>query len=86
MANKVVQYRYYGRGNDNNYPLEETSARFCKGDVFLETLPILQLGIQTMPGTKFYVNAGDDPIIIGSTGIYELDLQNKWTLYIKKNL
>ena len=77
MANKVVQYRYYGRGNDNNYPLEETSARFCKGDVFLETLPILQLGIQTMPGTKFYVNVGDDPIIIGSTGIYELDLQNK---------
>lgn len=77
MANKVTQYRYYKAGHDNNWPLDGTSQKFCRGDIFLETLPILQLGIQTMPGTKFYVNTGDDPIIIGSTGIYELDLQNK---------
>jgi hypothetical protein len=37
-------------------------------------VPILQLGIQSIPGTYFYLNGGLDPIIIGSTGIYELDL------------
>jgi hypothetical protein len=28
-----------------------------------------------LPGTKFYLNNSADPIIIGSTGIYELDLE-----------
>lgn len=36
---------------------------------------ITQLGIQTLPGIKFYLNDGVDPIIVGSTGIYELDLE-----------
>lgn len=77
MANKVIQYRYYGEGNRNNYPTDVDSSQYVSGDVFLETLPILQLGIQTVPGTQFYLNGSPDPIIIGSTGIYELDLQNK---------
>ena len=38
-------------------------------------MPILQLGIQALPGTKFYLNGSNNPIIIGNTGIYELDLQ-----------
>ncbi|MBO7535626.1 MAG: hypothetical protein J6T34_00605, partial [Bacilli bacterium] len=37
-------------------------------------LPIVQLGVQCLPGTKFYLNNSSDPIIIGSTGIYEIDL------------
>jgi hypothetical protein len=28
-----------------------------------------------LPGTKFYLNDGKTPIIIGSTGIYEIDLE-----------
>jgi hypothetical protein len=28
-----------------------------------------------LPGTKFYVNGSNNPIIIGNTGIYELNLQ-----------
>jgi hypothetical protein len=28
-----------------------------------------------LPGTKFYLNNGLTPIIIGPTGIYELDLE-----------
>ena len=40
-------------------------------------VPILQLGIQSIPGTYFYLNGGLDPIIIGSTGIYELDLSGE---------
>lgn len=27
-----------------------------------------------MPGVKFYLNNGTTPIMVGSTGIYELDL------------
>lgn len=77
MANKVTQYRYYGNGHPNNYPLNVLSSRFVSGEVFSDILPIFQLGIQTLPGTKFYLNGSPDPIIIGSTGIYELDLQNK---------
>jgi len=29
-----------------------------------------------MPGVKFYLNNEDDPIIIGASGIFELDLLN----------
>jgi hypothetical protein len=28
-----------------------------------------------LPGTKFYLNDGINPIIVGSTGIYEVDLE-----------
>ena len=77
MANKVTQYRYYGEKNANNSPKDVTRKNFISGEVFSNTLPILQLGIQTLPGTKFFLNNGKDPIIVGSTGIYELDLQNK---------
>jgi hypothetical protein len=38
-------------------------------------MPISQLGIQSLPGTKFYLNNSNDPIIIGHTGIYELNLE-----------
>jgi predicted nucleic acid-binding Zn-ribbon protein len=29
-----------------------------------------------MPGVKFYLNNSIEPIIIGSTGIYELNVEN----------
>ena len=44
------------------------------GSVFSNYLPILQLGIQTIPGVKFYVNNSETPVIVGATGIYELDV------------
>ena len=30
-----------------------------------------------MPGTRFYLNNAVEPVVIGSTGIYELDLNNE---------
>ena len=77
MANKVIQYRYYNDGNLNNFPSKATGNLFTSGTAFSETIPILQLGIQSLPGTKFKLNNSVDPIIIGSTGIYELNLDNK---------
>ena len=76
MANKIIQYRYYSDENPNNYPVNSVYKDYVQGVIFAQTMPILQLGIQTIPGAKFRLNTGD-PIIIGSTGIYELDLNNK---------
>lgn len=89
MAYKVKQFRYY---NDKSSEVTEskrnqpttldgtttliTSEHYVNGDVFGKNFPVTQLGIQALPGTKFYLNEAVDPVIIGATGIYELDLTN----------
>jgi len=46
------------------------------GNIFTNYTPITQLGIQTLPGVKFYLNKRENgAIIVGYTGIYELDLE-----------
>ena len=85
MAYKVKQFRYY---NDEssitglNQPsalqknsISVTSDHYISGELFGTCYPVLQLGVQAMPGTKFYLNESIEPIIIGSTGIYELELE-----------
>lgn len=85
MAYKVKQFRYYNDGSsesNRNQPsvtddgVAITSAHYVNGSVFGVCFPVLQLGIQGLPGTRFYLNEAVDPIIIGQTGIYELDLTN----------
>lgn len=83
MANKIKQFRYYNEGN--TYTSSNQPARYggrlvsyhdyVTGDVFADYLPIQKLGIQTIPGTKFYLNQGLEPIYVGNTGIFELDLR-----------
>jgi hypothetical protein len=34
------------------------------------------LGIQGRPGTMMFLNGQEYPIVIGETGIFEIDLQN----------
>ena len=75
LANKVKQYRFYSSGAAENQPSRATATAFASGSVF-NTLPTTQLGVQSLPGTKCYLNEGAEPILIGSTGIYELDLNN----------
>ena len=88
MARAIHQFRFYSDSSseERNEPsgVDYISAggmqAFSTGSLFDGTkggkkyVPILQLGIQSIPGTYFYLNGGLDPIIIGSTGIYELDL------------
>ena len=82
MARAVRQYRYYGE-DGNSYPRKNQP----QGEINIETLSegtvffseenlgsIIPLGIQTLPGTKFYINNAKKPIIVGATGIYELEL------------
>ena len=45
-----------------------------------ENVKAFQIGIQALPGTKFRFNNSDGEIIIGSTGIYELDLKGLATI------
>lgn len=81
MARAVHQFRFYKNSNaeERNEPsgtaFDAVSGAegFANGDVFKEYYPFYQLGIQTLPGTMIYLNGSEDPVVIGSTGIYELD-------------
>lgn len=75
MAKKVKQIRYYSDDNTSNYG-GPTYRNLISGSVFTPYIPMVQLGIQTLPGVKFYLNGSTNPVIVGSTGIYELDVQN----------
>lgn len=46
-----------------------------KYNLLREYGPVSHLGIQGEPGVIFYLNNSEDPIAIGSTGIYELNLE-----------
>lgn len=75
MAKKIKQIKYYPHktgGTTENI----TSASLSNGNAFASYLPIVQLGIQTMPGVVFRLNGANNPIIVGSTGIYELNVSD----------
>lgn len=78
MANAVKQFRYYSDADmAKNQPSDVGGEGYYSGNVFHNYFPILQLGVQSLPGTMFYLNNAPDPIIIGRTGIYELDLEEE---------
>lgn len=84
----ITQFRFFGDENsvfntkdeDAIYHLMDnntdgiTMSDLISGDAFKNHYPIIQLGIQSLPGLRFTINSNFDPIIIGATGIYELDL------------
>ena len=96
MVKKVKQFRFFGDVNsafnalndngvlsqlDTNEPEDLTSSYLISGDkIFGDYYPIIQLGIQGVPGTKFYLNGNLDPIFLGASGIFELDLTNSSTM------
>lgn len=75
---KIAQVRYNSASDIPNYPNRFEEDEFIQklqdGSMFQEYYPITQLGIQSLPGTEFIVNGGDNTVIIGATGIYDLDL------------
>ena len=82
MANKVIQVRYYSDNDKTNtYPGDVNRFRLITGEAFDSYTPILQLGIQTIPGTKFYINKKvTEPIYVGQSGVYEIDFNNKTSI------
>lgn len=74
---RVKQFRYYevpSQTNQKNQPSNLNISQLTSGSIFEPYQPIVQLGIQSLPGTKFYLNGSNNPVILGTTGIYELDL------------
>lgn len=84
MGKYLKQFRYYGDGISKNSPLDIINKKnLTSGSVFFNSsnlLSIAALGIQTMPGVKFYLNDSVDSIIVGSTGIYELNLNENFEI------
>lgn len=75
MASNITQFRYYNNGNSKNNPSDLTADDLVNGKIFQNFSPKFQIGIQTLPGTMFYLSQGQpDPIIVGKTGIFEIDL------------
>lgn len=70
---KIKQIRYYNENSNKNNPVGLKKKDLTSGKAFNGCLPIVQLGIQSTPGTKFYINDTTSSIIVGYTGVYELD-------------
>lgn len=75
MAKKIGQIRYFGENDSRNYPSNINALRLRTGTAFTTIYPVVQLGVQTMPGTKIYLNNHTTPVIVGATGIYELSVE-----------
>ena len=80
----IGQIRYYEDGSPKNFhPVNNqlcSKSALYSGTAFRSIIPIIQLGIQTIPGAKIYINNSRNPIIIGSTGIYELSTEGATTI------
>ena len=72
---RMMQFRYHGPGNSNNYPSGSLAERDWANNLFYNYGAVSHLGIQGEPGVRFYLNGGTNPITIGATGIYELNLE-----------
>ena len=74
---KIMQFRYRGDNDENNFPkFPFYRSALTSGNIFKDYGFISKLGIQGPVGLKFYLNSFSNPIMIGETGIYELDLEN----------
>ena len=51
-------------------------ANLISGAAFSNYLPVSQLGVQSIPGTKFFLNGNTNPVIIGFTGVFSIDLSS----------
>lgn len=72
----IKQFRYYGDNNSNNYPSDLTKDKLTNKNIFEGYGTITKLGIQGRGNTQVYLNGSIYPILLGVTGIYELDLED----------
>lgn len=71
---RIMQFRFYGENDARNYPKNYTLDSWIT-NVLANCGAVSHLGIQGEPGVVFYLNDGNNPIVLGFTGIYELDLE-----------
>lgn len=94
MTQHFKQFVYCG---DNSSYNTVTREALRTGSFMTNTGTVVQLAIQAPPGMKFYVNENNNPVIIGYTGYFEIDLSstsgaiseihfdNGWLGYINNN-
>jgi len=75
MARNIKQFRWYGEDDERNSP-KATINDYTSGGIFENYFPMSQLGVQGIPGTKIYLNGSTRPIVMGVSGIYDLDIKN----------
>ena len=87
MSKTIMQYRFYEKENPHNQPSDINIIDLAMGTTFLSDDIktnyglITSIGIQTLPGTKLSINQNIDPVIVGHSGIFELDLTGKSSIY-----
>ena len=90
MRKVLRQFRYYGSSEDsslnspNDIDPKELRNLLESGDLFFieisNLVSIAALGIQTVPGVRFRINGGENEVIVGSTGIYSIDLADNYEI------
>lgn len=90
MKKVLRQFRYYGSSENSslnsppNIDPKDLKNMLESGDLFPSEIPnltsIAALGIQTVPGVRFRINGGENEVIVGSTGIYSIDLADNYEL------
>lgn len=86
MKKILRQFRYYGTNNPLNAPSGISKDNLQSGHIFrnsedLQLATIVAFGIQTVPGVQFYINDSLDTVVIGQSGIYELDLSDGYEVH-----
>lgn len=85
MQQVFKQFVYCCDGSDFNSPKGLLKQHLIEGSLISEEKlnaeidsikSCVQLGVQAPPGTKFYINGGNEPIIVGSSGILTIDVSN----------
>ena len=86
LKQKVYQFKYYGSDSTKNEPegnawIGLSSDATKSSDLLAKYGAAVKIGIQTLPGIKFYISDSNlsNGIIIDHTGVYELDLRNTTT-------
>lgn len=83
---KIMQFSFSNDENQVNRPSDLTKEKLAGQNIFKDYGTICQLGIQGPTGLRFYLNGGTNPIQIGQTGIYELELSEARITSIRFNL
>ena len=79
MQQNFKQFIYCNETSSKNYPLgikEINLTSSTENNIFNNFLPIYQLGLQAPPGTKVFLNESQLPVIVGFSGLLELDLSD----------
>lgn len=72
-ATNFYQITWCGDNNVLNFPTGITRQSLIDGTAFEDFYPIIQLGVQAVPGTRFFLNDSKYPVMIGPSGIWEID-------------